>query len=97
VAGNLDQTAQMHGIADVLFAYGICPRIQLLKARGPALAQPLEKIGLGQCGHTQILIRHFLNKHIAFAAANLIQHRQSAGNLLSIHLLQFDRDELLAG
>ena len=39
----------------------------------------------------------FLDKNVTFAAAHLIQHRQCASGLFSIHVLQFNSDELLAG
>jgi hypothetical protein len=51
VAGNLNEAAKVHGVADVLFAHGVGPLLQLLQTSGPALAETFEQIGFGQHGH----------------------------------------------
>src|SRR5579863_4818987 len=37
-----------------------------------------------------------LNKHVTFAAANLVKHGKCAGRLLPVHVLQLDGDKLLS-
>src|SRR5215469_503256 len=51
VARDLDQTAKMHRIADVLLAKAIGPRVELVQLFGPGLAQPVENLGLCQLAH----------------------------------------------
>jgi hypothetical protein len=47
VTGNLNEAAQVHGIADALLAHRVSPLVQLREARGPLLTEPFENIEFG--------------------------------------------------